>query len=48
MSEQKQIEKSEEQWRTELTPEVYHVMREHGTERAGSSAPAACHSRPHG
>ena len=31
------IEKSEEEWRQELTPEQYHVLREHGTERAGTS-----------
>ena len=29
-----QIEKSEREWRQQLTPEQYHVMREHGTERA--------------
>ncbi|HEV7397847.1 MAG TPA: peptide-methionine (R)-S-oxide reductase MsrB [Pyrinomonadaceae bacterium] len=28
------IEKSEEQWRTELTPDQYRVLREAGTERA--------------
>lgn len=31
------VEKSEDEWRRELTPEQYHVLREHGTERAGSS-----------
>jgi peptide-methionine (R)-S-oxide reductase len=30
----KKIEKSDEQWRKELTPEQYHIMREKGTERA--------------
>ncbi|HVG51032.1 MAG TPA: peptide-methionine (R)-S-oxide reductase MsrB [Xanthobacteraceae bacterium] len=28
------IEKSEAEWRKALTPEQYHVTREHGTERA--------------
>lgn len=32
------IEKAPEQWRTELTPEQYHVLREHGTERPGTGA----------
>lgn len=29
--------KSDEEWRRELTPEQYQVLRRHGTERAGSS-----------
>ena len=28
---------SEDEWRRKLTPEQYHVMRKHGTERAGTS-----------
>jgi peptide-methionine (R)-S-oxide reductase len=28
---------SEEEWRRRLTPEQYYVLREHGTERAGTS-----------
>ena len=33
-----EVEKSEEEWRRQLTPEQYHVLREHGTERAGTCA----------
>jgi peptide-methionine (R)-S-oxide reductase len=33
-----EIVKSDEEWRRELTPEQYHVLREHGTERAGTCA----------
>ena len=31
------IEKSKDQWQQDLTPEQYRVLREHGTERAGTS-----------
>jgi peptide-methionine (R)-S-oxide reductase len=31
------VAKTEEQWRHELTPEIYQVLRGHGTERAGTS-----------
>jgi peptide-methionine (R)-S-oxide reductase len=31
------VQKSDEEWRRELTPEQYRVLREHGTERAGTS-----------
>ena len=30
----KRVEKSESEWRAELTPEQYRIMREKGTERA--------------
>ncbi len=32
-----EIEKSPEEWKKQLTPEQYYVLREHGTERAGTS-----------
>ena len=35
--EQYPVSKSPEEWRQQLTPEQYYVLREHGTERAGTS-----------
>ena len=32
------VRKTDEEWRKELTPEQYRVLRRHGTERAGTSA----------
>jgi len=31
------VEKTPEQWKRDLTPAQFHVLREHGTERAGTS-----------
>ncbi len=31
------VEKSDEDWKRELSPDQYRVLREHGTERAGTS-----------
>ena len=32
-----EVEQSDEEWRRKLTPEQYRVLRQHGTERAGTS-----------
>ena len=37
-AEQFPVAKSDDEWRKELTPEQYRVLRQHGTERAGTSA----------
>ncbi|MBI1329049.1 MAG: peptide-methionine (R)-S-oxide reductase MsrB [Alphaproteobacteria bacterium] len=37
MTDKAPIQKSDEEWRKELTPEQFHVLRQHGTERAGTS-----------
>ena len=33
-----EVSHSDEEWRRRLTPEQYRVLRQHGTERAGTSA----------
>lgn len=37
-SETFEVTKTDEEWRKQLTPEQYRVMREHGTERPGTCA----------
>jgi len=39
--EQFPLQKSDADWRRELTPEAYQVLREHGTERAAACSRAA-------
>jgi peptide-methionine (R)-S-oxide reductase len=33
----REVQKTDEEWQKTLTPEQFHVLREHGTERAGTS-----------
>jgi peptide-methionine (R)-S-oxide reductase len=35
---QNKFDRSDEEWRKDLPPETFAVMRQHGTERAGTSA----------
>jgi peptide-methionine (R)-S-oxide reductase len=37
VSENFEIQKTDAQWRQQLTPQQYRVLRQHGTERAGTS-----------
>ena len=37
MSNEFEVKKPDEQWRCDLSPDQYRVLREHGTERAGTS-----------
>ena len=32
-----EVQKTDREWQEQLSPEAYHVLRKHGTERAGTS-----------
>ncbi len=37
MTDKTPVQKPDDEWQSELTPDQYRVLREHGTERAGTS-----------
>ena len=37
MTDKTPIQKTDDEWQRELTPDQYRVLRQHGTERAGTS-----------
>ena len=43
MSDTREVTKTEEEWKEELSPEQYHVLREQGTERAFTGKYWDCH-----
>ena len=45
MDEKRNVDKTDAQWRSELTPEQYQVMRQKGTERAFTGAYVDNHER---